>query len=321
MTWPRQYGGAARGALERYVVIEEMLAAGAPVGAHWMADRQVGPLILNCGTEAQRAELLPAMARGECCVAVGMSEPGAGSDLAAVSTRAHDVEDGFRLSGAKIWTTHAHHASYVIVLCRTDAGDRHTGLSQLLVPTDTPGITIRPIIDMTGSHHFNEVTFENVFVPQTAVIGERGRGWAQVLQELAHERSGPERFLSSFPTLSLLAKSVAREPSDEAVTAVGRLVSQLVILRRLSMSVAELLARGENPMLQAAIVKDLGAAFEQRIPEVARQLVAMQPSLDAADDLHVAVAVSLLNAPAFSLRGGTREILRGVIGRGLLGPA
>ncbi|MCA9730439.1 MAG: acyl-CoA dehydrogenase family protein, partial [Candidatus Eisenbacteria bacterium] len=151
MTWPKQYGGHARTSLERYVVLEEMLAAGAPVAAHWIADRQSGPLLLRFGTEEQRQAVLPKIAAGELFCCIGMSEPDSGSDLAAVRTRAEPVDGGFRINGTKLWTTFAHRAHYMLLFCRTSGSpsDRHGGTSQLLVDLKTPGITIRPIADLT----------------------------------------------------------------------------------------------------------------------------------------------------------------------------
>lgn len=319
MTWPKKYGGHERSALERYVVLEEMLAVGAPVAAHWFADRQSGPLLLKSGTEAQRAEILPRIVAGECFFCIGMSEPDSGSDLAATRTRAVPVDGGFRVNGTKLWTTYAHHAHYMVLFCRTDGGveQRQAGTSQLLVDMRTPGVTVRPITDLTGAHHFNEVTFEDVFLPETAVIGQRGDGWKQVMGELAFERSGPERFLSSMAVLTELLRVLGDAPSDQAAIALGRLASHLLVLRRLSRSVAGMLENGEDPALQASLVKDLGAVFEQEIPEIARQLVAVEPDLRGSDEFAATLAKLVMSAPSFSLRGGTREILRGIIARGL----
>src|SRR5256886_5265485 len=203
MTWPKTYGGHERSFLERYVVMEEMLAAGAPVSAHWVADRQSGPLLLRFGTEAQRQKFLPAIARGELAFAIGMSEPDSGSDLASIRTRAERVAGGYRVNGTKGWTSHAHISDYMIALFRThhDPTKKHEGLTQFLVDTKLAGITINPIIDLAGSHHFNMVVFEDVFLPEEMRVGEEGAGWRQVTTELALERSGPERDLSSLALL------------------------------------------------------------------------------------------------------------------------
>jgi len=317
MTWPKAYGGEARSAAERYVVLEELLAVGAPVAAHWIAARQSGPLILAHGSEAQKSRLLPLIAAGELYVCIGMSEPDAGSDLASVRTRAEPTADGYRVNGTKLWTTNAHRSHFMILLCRTGPGTGREGLSQLLVDLATPGIRINPIEDMAGQRHFNEVVFEDVLLAPTALIGEEGRGWAQAMAELSLERSGPERFLSTYPLLAELVHILGGQPSEAAAAAVGRLAAHLVTLRHLSRSVAAMIDEGEDPALQAALVKDLGASFEQEIAEVARSVAAVEPSMAASSEFSAALAYALLSAPSFSLRGGTREILRGIIARGL----
>lgn len=318
MTWPKAYGGGERSALERYVVLEEMLAAGAPVSAHWVADRQSGPSILTYGTEAQRREILPRIGAGACFFCIGMSEPDSGSDLASVRTRATPADGGYRLNGAKVWTTNAHRSHYMLLFCRTGSGgeERHAGFSQFLVDMSWPGIQVRPIIAMSGEHHFNEVVFEDVFAPSSALLGELNRGWAQVTAELAHERSGPERFLSSFALFTELIRALERSTDARADAEIGRLCAHVVTLRRMSRSVAGMLQAGADPAVEAAIVKELGALLEQEIPEVARKLVLEEPDLGGSAFAQV-LAYTLLNAPSFSLRGGTREILRGIIARGL----
>jgi alkylation response protein AidB-like acyl-CoA dehydrogenase len=319
MTWPKRYGGAERSALERYVVIEELLAAGAPVAAHWIADRQSGPTLLRFGTQRQCLDILPRVARGECYFCIGMSEPDVGSDLAAVKTRAVRAEGGYRVSGTKLWTTNGHLAHYMILLARTDAAaaERHAGLSQFVIDLSTPGISIKPIFVPSGEHHFNEVIFDEVFVPADTLLGTEGDGWQQVMSELALERSGPERFLSSFTLFAELVRVCGSQPSERAALAIGRLASHLIILRRMSRSVAGALQSGQDPALQAAMVKDAGAVFEQEIPEIARSLIGTG-SASGGDPHYAAVlAYTILHAPSFSLRGGTREILRGIIARGL----
>ena len=318
MTWPKQYGGHERSALERYVVLEEMLAAGAPVGLHWIADRQSGPLILRAGTEEQK-KILPGIAAGEVYVCIGMSEPDVGSDLASVRTRAAKVQGGYLVNGTKVWTSFAHLSQYMILFCRTGAPDsRHAGVSQFLVDLrNNPGIAIRPILALTGEHHFNEVVFQDAFLPDGAILGREGEGWAQVTSELAFERSGPERFLSSFWLMTELVRALGPDPSDAGAVAIGRLSSHIVTLRRLSRSVAGMLQNGENPALQAALVKDLGAVLEQEIPEIARLLVETEPDRSSTHAFAAVLAHTTMHAPSFSLRGGAREILRGIIARGL----
>ncbi|ALE83468.1 MULTISPECIES: acyl-CoA dehydrogenase family protein [unclassified Pseudonocardia] len=323
MTIPTEYGGHGRTALERYVVTEELLAAGAPVAAHWIADRQIGPSLLRHGTEEQRRAFLPGIARGEVYFGIGMSEPDSGSDLASVRTRATRVDGGWRLSGTKVWTSGAHHAHAFFALVRTEPRDdahRHAGLSQFLVELDSPGVEIRPIPLLTGAHHFNEVRFDDVFIPDSRVFGEIGNGWAQVTGELAFERSGPERFLSTYPLLSsLVGELTAASGGVDTGTRrrVGSLVSRLWTLRAMSLAVAGALESGEAPELAAALVKDLGTRFENEIVDAARLLVDIPPDPGAESGFARLLADAVLHAPGFTLRGGTNEVLRGIVARGM----
>jgi len=439
MMWPKKYGGHERTALERYVVLEECLSAGAPVSAHWVADRQSGPLLLRFGTEEQRQRFLPRIARGELAFAIGMSEPDSGSDLASIRTRAEHVEGGYRVNGTKIWTSNAHISDYAIALFRSkvvpdkkheglsqflvdlkspgirirpiidlagghhfnevhfenafvpddmlvgkegegwrqvstelafaigmsepDSGSdlasirtraehveggyrvngtkiwtsnahisdyaialfrtkvvpdkKHEGLSQFLVDLKSEGISIRPIIDLAGGHHFNEVHFQNCFVPDDMLVGKEGDGWKQVTTELAFERSGPERYLSSIRLIIELIREVGREPDERAAVVIGRLTAHLVTLRQMSLSIAGMLQAGQNPNLEAAVVKDVGTCFEQEIPEVVHALLGVEPRLGSGSQFERTFGYLVEHAPSFSLRGGTREVLRGIIARGL----
>jgi len=320
MTWPKRYGGAERSALERYVLLEELLAAGAPVGAHWIADRQSGPALLRYGSEMQRERYLPAIADGECFFCIGMSEPNAGSDLASVRTRGVKAADGWRITGQKVWTTHAQQAQMMIALVRTATveGKRHEGLTQFLVDMKTPGITVRPIPDLAGEVHFNEVFFDDVHVPHDMLLGQEGRGWQQCTSELSLERSGPERYLSSHALFVELLRAAGTAPASETLRqTIGRMAAEIWTLRQMSLSVAGQLAAGRDPAVEAAVVKDLGNSFEQELPR--RVQAVADSSLALEDDTPLARALALLlqTSPSFSLRGGTREILRGVIARGL----
>ncbi|WP_226363818.1 acyl-CoA dehydrogenase family protein [Pseudonocardia abyssalis] len=318
MTIPVEYGGHGLGALDRYVVTEELLAAGAPVAAHWVADRQIGPTLMRFGTEEQRRRYLPRIAAGECYFGIGMSEPDAGSDLAAVRTKAVQVDGGWELTGTKVWTSGAHHAHAFFALARSapkDDANRHAGLSQFIVDLDSPGVQIRPIPLLTGAHHFNEVVFDRVFIPDAQVLGELGGGWAQVTGELAFERSGPERFLSTFPLLTALLGELTGVSGTERE--VGRIVSRLWTLRRMSLAVAGSLESGEAPELAAAVVKDLGTRFENEIVDAARTLVAIPPDPGAESGFARLLADAVLHAPGFTLRGGTNEVLRGIVARGM----
>lgn len=321
LTLPAQYGGGGRSSFARFVLVEELLAAGAPVAAHWIADRQSGPLILKYGTDAQKQFYLPRICQAAAFFCIGMSEPNAGSDLASVRSRAIRTATGWKLSGQKIWTTHAPRSHYMIALVRTslEPADRQRGLSQFIIDLRLPGITIRPIHDLTGDSHFSEVFFDNVELADDALIGQEGEGWAQVTAELAFERSGPERLYSSLVLLDAwiahLRQTQVRQ--DASIALVGRLVAHLAVLRAMSISITRKLARGESPVVEAALVKDLGTEVEQLIPLAITDMLGAQP--DAPIPGHLLRALSYVTqvAPSFSLRGGTREILRGMIARGL----
>jgi len=321
LTLPKVYGGQERGPFARFVVVEELLACGAPVAAHWIADRQSAPLILHYGTEAQRAEHIPAICRGERFFCIGMSEPGSGSDLASVRTRAERMAEGWRLNGQKIWTTNAHHDDYMIALVRTSGtvADRQAGLSQFLVDLHAPGVTIRPIVDLAGDAHFAEVFFEDVMLPDDALLGAEGQGWSQVTAELAFERSGPERIYSSVVLLDAWVahlQAVGRL-DDARREQLGSLVARLAVLREMSISVTARLASGESPVVEASLVKDFGTAFEQDLPALIADDLGGRPDEAVSPTLLRTLHYVTQIAPSFSLRGGTREILRGIIARGL----
>ncbi|PND56894.1 acyl-CoA dehydrogenase [Mycobacterium sp. ENV421] len=323
LTIPREYGGQGLSHLHRYVVTEELLAVGAPVAAHWIADRQVAPGLLAYGSEEQRQRLLPRIAAGQYFSAIGMSEPQAGSDLAASAAKATKTDGGWLLSGTKVWTSGAHLAHQIVVLARTSPVDpdrRHAGFSQFIVPTDSAGITISPIVIMSGEHHFNEVTFDEVFVSDDNLLGEIGNGWHQVTAELSFERSGPERILSTAALLTALVRLLAGQDDldDHAAAAVGDLLARVISLRQLSVSVARALAAGQSPVNEAALVKDLGTRFEQESVELAADLFGYAAT-DSPDRDRVAALLNVarLHAPLFTLRGGTNEVLRGVVARGM----
>lgn len=316
LTWPRRYGGAERSALERYVLMEELLAAGAPVAAHWIAERQSALLLMRLSPEHLAPRIVPGIARGEIYFCIGMSEPDTGSDLASVRTRAQAVAGGWRVSGRKLWTSNAHQCHWMIALVRTrgEPADRQRGLSQLLIDLRSPGLTIRPVINAVGDHDFNEVTLDDVFVPDEHLLGIEGEGWQQVGAELSFERSGPERFLSSTQLLvEIIGQADVEDRRHRAV--IGGIVARYAALRNLSLGVSALLAAGEDPALAAALVKDQGALLEQSMPEHAHAL--FDGPGPVGSSLERVQQFTALASPSYSLRGGTREILRGIIARGL----
>jgi acyl-CoA dehydrogenase len=321
MTWPKKYGGHERSFLERYVVTEEFRVANAPVRSHFVADRQSGPILLKYAPEHIKANILPRICRGELCFVIGMSEPGSGSDLFAAKTKATKVDKGWLINGSKIWTSNADVADYMIALFRTSPPtneNRRHGLTQFLVDMKARGIKVNPIYQMSGEHDFNEVVFEDVFVPDDHVLGEIDGAWKQATSELAYERSGPERFLETFYLMLELIRSVGSEPDIRCAEGLGRLVAQLHTLRRMSVSVAGILQSGKEPVVEAAIVKDLGTIWEQRLPNRVRELTAfLAPEIANRVTLEEQLAFATTIAPKLTIQGGTTEILRGIIARGL----
>jgi alkylation response protein AidB-like acyl-CoA dehydrogenase len=323
---PREYGGGGGGAFDRFVLVEELLARGAPVSAHWIAERQSAPMVLRYGSEAQKRAIVPRVCAGELFFAIGMSEPQAGSDLASVRTRATRTERGWRVQGQTIWTTNAEHSHFMIALVRTSGTpeDRQRGLSQLLIDLKTPGITVRPIQDLTGDRHFTEVFFDDVLLPEDALIGNEGSGWEQVTAELAFERSGPERLYSSIVLFDAwLAHLRATGSTDPAALALaGRIAGHTATLRSMSVAVTAKVGAGASPMTEAALVKDLGTELEQSMPIAIADALATAraeggAAASAPAELLRTLAYITQFAPTFSLRGGTREVLRGLIARGL----
>lgn len=313
LTIPVEYGGRGRSHMQRYVVTEELLAHGAPVAAHWIADRQVAPALLSYGSEEQRRRLLPRIASGTLYSAIGMSEHEAGSDLAAVTTRATRTDGGWLLSGSKVWTSGAHLAHQIVVLARTsplDPKHRHAGFSQFIVPTDAPGVTTEPIVQMNGEHHFNEVLFDDVALTDADLLGTVGAGWHQVTSELGFERSGPERFLSTATLLFALVGALRDEPRAD----VGDLMARMISLRQLSISVARALTAGQDAAVSAALVKDLGTRFEQDSVEIAAELLDRYEGPDRRR-LQTMLDTARVHAPLFTLRGGTNEVLRGIVAK------
>jgi len=321
MTWPKRYGGQERSFLERYVVTEEMRVANAPVRPFFVADRQSGPTLIRYASEQIKQSILPRIVRGEISFCIGMSEPGSGSDLFAAKTKATKTAGGWLINGTKIWTSNANLSDYMIGLFRTSLPtkeNRRHGLTSFLVDMTTPGITCNPIGQMTGQREFNEVVFQDAFIPDDHMLGEIDGAWKQATSELAYERSGPERFLETYSVLSEFVRALGKEPDVRATEGLGRLVAQLHTLRRMSVAVAGMLEAGGEPVVEAAIVKDLGTIWEQQLPHRVRDLAAFIDGV-ALDDSQFGdcLAFNTKVAPKLTIQGGTTEVLRGIIARGL----
>src|SRR5215470_11939189 len=325
LTWPKQYGGQARSYLDRVVLTEELLRAGAPVAAHWLGDRQVGPALLAYGSEEQKAEILPRVTKGEIVFCLGMSEPGSGSDLASLRTKAVEEGDHFSLTGQKIWTSFAHVADYAYLVARTDSNaPKHKGISEFLIDMQMPGITVRPLVDITGEHHFNEVFFDNVRVSKKYLIGEKNRGWYQIASQLDYERSGIERLLSNYP----LFRDTVRYAQEQGLTKDPLIRNQLAqaqveldLGRFMIYKVAWLLSQGRIPNHEAAMAKCFCTDVEQRIAQLVSSILGdyavLLPGSPAAR-LAGRAAREYLYAPAYTIQGGTSNVLRNIMAiRGL----
>lgn len=325
LTWPKKYGGQQRSSLDRLILTEELLRAGAPVAAHWLGDRQVGPALLAYGSEEQKAEILPRVTKGEIVFCIGMSEPGAGSDLASLRTKAEEEGDWFSLTGQKIWTSFAHVADYCYLVARTDSTvPKHKGISEFLVDMKTPGVSVRPLIDLTGEHHFNEVFFDGARVEKKWLIGAKNRGWYQIASQLDYERSGIERLLSNYP----LFRDTVRYAQERGLTndplvrnQLAQLQIELEVGRFLVYKVAWLVSQGGAPNYEAAMAKCFCTEVEQRIAQTVSSLLgdyAVLLSDSPAARLAGRVAHEYLYAPAYTIQGGTSNVLRNIMAiRGL----
>ncbi|WP_330256011.1 acyl-CoA dehydrogenase family protein [Nocardia sp. NBC_00565] len=317
MSLPKEYGGGGRSAVERLIVVEELLARGAPVGYHWTADRQSGANIAQNGTEEQKRAFIPAIARGELCFAIGMSEPDSGSDLASIKTRASRVDGGWLLNGTKVWTSYAGGADYILTLVRT-SDDRHHGLTQFIVDTKTEGMTISPIEFLDGTWELNEVVFVDVFVPDSCRLGEVGAGWSQNTSELALERGGVDRWMSCMSILThWAALQVDPSAGGHAVFDLGSIVARLWAFRGMSLSIARMVDVGESPVTEAALVKEMATRFEQDCVRTVVKHLGRAPDLMSEDPYESLLARAVLVSPSWTIRGGTTEVLRSVVAKGI----
>jgi alkylation response protein AidB-like acyl-CoA dehydrogenase len=325
LTWPTVYGGRGLGDFERLIYTEEMLLYGAPVGYHWMAERQIGQAILAFGTEEQRREFLPRITGAEISFCLLFSEPEAGTDLAAVKTRAREVDDGFIIDGQKVWTSGAHHADYGWLLARTDQDvPKHKGLSEFIIDLTLPGVTVSPLIDMTEGHHVNEVFFDGVLVPKDALVGQTNGGWKQIMAQIDHERSGLERVMGSIAIWTGILDYCKNTKRDGRVLfdhplvrqKLAELAIQLEVGRLLVYRVAWLFSTGQQPTYEAAMAKVYCTEFQQRLTQFAVEVLGLYgPLLPGSREAPLGgwaawdYSVSL----SYTLQGGTSETMRNIV--------
>ncbi len=314
MTWPEDAGGRGRSPLERFIVFEALIATGAPVAACWFADRQIGPTLLQHGTPDQRTRWLPEIVAGRASWCIGMSEPDAGSDVASLRTRA--VRDGrhFVVSGSKVWTSGAAVADWCYLVARTDPeAAPHAGLSELVVDMATPGIEVRPIVDMTGNQHFCEVTFHDVVVPVGHLVGELNGSFRQVMRQMEHERGGIDRLLSNrmlyCDCLALADVTDACVRQEIAALETGYRIGRHLVLREVL---------GQAPSQFSAATKTFCTELEQRVASFCGRVLGPWAQI-AEPGLPARVARNVCYAPAYTIMGGTTQILRSVIGERVLG--
>ena len=325
MALPEEWGGSNKKAVDRFIVVEEMLRWGAPVGYHWVADRQTGNIINKFGTDEQRERFLPPICRGELGFSIGMSEPDSGSDLASVSTRADRDDGGWIVNGTKIWTSNAHTNDWFICLLRTTPleadSNKREGLSQVLIDLhNTDGLELSPIPFLNGEHHFNEVSFTDVFVPDENIVGQAGMGWNQNTTEMAYERGGPDRWLSPFSTVEqLLRETQGTDIGERATELFGELTARWWSMRNLSLSVSRLIDDGEAPSIESSLVKEMGTRFEIEVIEKLVELVDHELTPESESLFQRLLAQCVLTGPGNTIRGGTIEILRSVASKGLQG--
>ncbi len=270
IAWPKQYGGQERGIIEQMIYMEEMAYAGAPQEHHRRAVQQVGPSIMRFGTEQQKAEYLPAITAADISFAMGLSEPNAGSDLAGVQTQAVRDGDDYVLNGHKCFTSGAHFSDYLWTVARTDPdAPKHRGISIIIVPLRAPGVDVRPLIDLQGLHHFNEVLMRDVRVPVANRVGEEHRGWYVNAATMDFERSGIARIAGLRRLLDRCAAAVREAPPEarrrQARQRLAELAVAVEVSRLLSYRVAWLQDGGRAPNYEVSIQKILATETIQRL--------------------------------------------------------
>lgn len=320
MTWPTEVGGGGYSAIERFVVIEALISAGAPVAATWFADRQIGPTLLQFGTEEQRQRWLPGIIAGTDMWCIGMSEPDAGSDVASIRTTAVHHGQGsdaeWIINGQKLWTSGAMDADWMYLVCRTDPdAPAHRGLSEFVVAMNSPGITVRPIRDLTGNEHFCEVVLDNVRVPSSNLCGEPNESFRQIMRQMEHERGGIDRLVSN-RALYLEARDTYQtlESSHQqrllrqrfAVAESMYFICRQMVLREVV---------GQSSRGWSSLTKTLATEFEIEVAALCGSVLGPETMLQNRTSRNICYA------PGYTIMGGTTQILRNIIGERVLGLA
>ena len=309
LTWPVEFGGQGRPPVDRLIIGEELIAAGAPIAAMWFADRQMGPALIAYGRPDQQEAFLPGMLSGDDTWCIGMSEPNAGSDLASLVTSAIKDGDEFVINGQKIWTSFGAVADYIYLICRTSTeGPPHQGISEVIVPMDTPGIEVRPIKDMTTNQHFCEVFFSDVRVPVTNLVGIEGNAFKQTMRQLEHERGGIDRLVSNHALFTMACERA--ETSDPRVR---QEIAELESAYRIGRILVTREVLGQAPKGFSAATKCFCTEHQWRVAEFVSRVYG--PEATVWND----VVHGLLYAPGYTIMGGTSNIMRNILGERVLG--
>ena len=325
LTWPKEYGGHERSHIDRLILTEEMLRYGAPAACHWFGDRQVGGAILSFGSEDLKKEFLPRIVKGEAYFGLGMSEPGAGSDLASLQTRAVEDGDYYVINGQKTWASCASFAQYFDVYVRTDSeAPKHRGISEFIVDAQSPGLSRIPMTDITGTEAWNDVFFDNVRVHKRYLVGEKNRGFYQVLNQLDYERSGMERLMGNYPLFDSIIKFAKdnKLPQQPVIrNKLAQLQIEFEVGRLLIYRVACLMEEGRVPNRESAMSKAYSTDFEKRLAGVAMEVLGPYGQLTSNSKLvplRGMASHSYLASKGYSLQAGTTEILKNILAvRGL----
>jgi len=334
-TWPESYGGRNGGYVSKMIMLEELYRVQAPIGYHFLADRQVGPALIKFGSDWQKETFLPGIIHADegMMFCLLFSEPDAGSDLAAVTTRAEKDGDDYIINGQKVWTSEGHLADFGWMLARTDFDPSlpgHRACSEFIIDMHSPGITVRPIINMAGEHSFNEVFFDDVRIHKKYLVGVENAGFKQIMAQMDYERAGIERLMQNYPVYVQLVLHIREEADWEKGSAfhcwVRDSVAQLEIEfnagRLLCYQTAWMIDQGTLPSSQAAVCKAFCTQYEQRLNDVAMRILGPASQIREEGPLRpldVDLAGCYLWGPSYTLQGGSVEVLKNIVAQRGLG--
>jgi len=335
ITWPKAYGGRELGYVDKCIVSEEMCRFQAPIGFHFLGERQVGPALIKFGTDWQKEYFLPRITAAEekSSFCLLFSEPDAGSDLAACSTTAILDGDHYIVNGQKTWNSGAHHANWGWLLAKTDTDEKtpkHMAFSEFMVDLTLPGVTIKPITNMAGEHSFNEVFFDNVAIHKKYLVGKENMGFKQIMAQIDYERSGPERLLQNLPvyeqTIAYIRKmdAASKDPAYYAWIrdAAAQLEIEISIGRLMCYQTAWIIDQKKPATIQAAMGKAFCTQVAKRLNDVATRIIGRTSQIMSGSDwapLETDVARCFLWGPSYTLQGGSVEVLKNIVAQRGLG--